>query len=172
MALCWNTESGCRTPSPYLTNIPLFFRQPIDSITVELSPGMTPVASVSLSPVREGKKSPVKSNVTPVKSDVSSAKVDIKSDSNKDCGEGIGGANPNEASSVQRAQIKSPPRDTNNANYYEEEDDELQSSEASYEAEFNQPQHVKDEMYKREKNTMRSPTEGKACLDRYRLASS
>lgn len=133
---------------------------------------MTPVASVSLSPVREGKKSPVKSNVTPVKSDVSSAKVDIKSDSNKDCGEGIGGGNPNEDSSVQRAQIKSPPRDTNNANYYEEEDDELQSSEASYEAEFNQPQHVKDEMYKREKNTMRSPTEGKACLDRYRLASS
>jgi hypothetical protein len=37
---------------------------------------------------------------------------------------------------------------------------------ASYDAEFNQPVHVREEMYKREKNKMRSRNEGKACLDR------
>ncbi len=37
---------------------------------------------------------------------------------------------------------------------------------ASYDAEFNQPAHVRDDMYKREKNKMRSRNEGKACLDR------
>ena len=42
----------------------------------------------------------------------------------------------------------------------------------SYDAEFNQPKHIRDEMYKREKNRMRNKNEGKACLDRYRLASA
>jgi hypothetical protein len=37
---------------------------------------------------------------------------------------------------------------------------------ASYDAEFNQPAHVREEMYNREKNKMRSRNEGKACLDR------
>lgn len=37
---------------------------------------------------------------------------------------------------------------------------------ASYDAEFKQPDHIREEMYKREKNKMRSRTEGKACLDR------
>lgn len=37
---------------------------------------------------------------------------------------------------------------------------------ASYDSEFNQPENIREEIYKREKNKMRSRTEGKACLDR------
>lgn len=48
-------------------------------------------------------------------------------------------------------------------------DDDMKSS---YATEFNQPAHIRDEMYKREKNRMRNRNEGKACLDRYRLASA
>lgn len=51
-------------------------------------------------------------------------------------------------------------------------DTSLESSESAYDEEFNQPKEVRDEMYRLEKNKMRSPSEGKACLDRYRLASS
>ena len=51
-------------------------------------------------------------------------------------------------------------------------DTSLESSESAYDHEFNQPKEVRDEMYRLEKNKMRSPSEGKACLDRYRLASS
>ena len=51
-------------------------------------------------------------------------------------------------------------------------DTSLESSESAYDEEFNQPKAVRDEMYRQEKNKMRSPSEGKACLDRYRLASS
>ena len=51
-------------------------------------------------------------------------------------------------------------------------DTSLESSESAYDNEFNQPKEVRDEMYRLEKNKMRSPSEGKACLDRYRLASS
>ena len=51
-------------------------------------------------------------------------------------------------------------------------DTSLDSSETAYDEEFNQPKEVRDEMYRQEKNKMRSPSEGKACLDRYRLASS
>jgi len=42
----------------------------------------------------------------------------------------------------------------------------------AYDKEFNQPQHIREQMYKMEKNKMRYPSEGKANLDRYRLASS
>jgi len=51
-------------------------------------------------------------------------------------------------------------------------DTSLESSETAYDDEFNQPKEVRDDMYRQEKNKMRSPSEGKACLDRYRLASS
>lgn len=51
-------------------------------------------------------------------------------------------------------------------------DTSLESSETAYDEEFNQPKEVRDDMYRLEKNKMRSPSEGKACLDRYRLASS
>jgi len=51
-------------------------------------------------------------------------------------------------------------------------DTSLESSELAYDDEFNQPKEVRDAMYRQEKNKMRSPSEGKACLDRYRLASS
>lgn len=46
------------------------------------------------------------------------------------------------------------------------DDSDFHSSQSAYDIEFNQPQHVRDEMYKKEKNKMRSPKEGKACLDR------
>ena len=54
--------------------------------------------------------------------------------------------------------------DSDETNHF---DSDFKSCQAAYDAEFNQPQHARDEMYKREKNKMRSPTEGKACLDRY-----
>ena len=52
--------------------------------------------------------------------------------------------------------------------------DECESSamKIAYDKEFNQPQHIREQMYKMEKNKMRYPSEGKANLDRYRLASS
>lgn len=37
---------------------------------------------------------------------------------------------------------------------------------SAYNAEFNQPSHRREEMYKQEKNRMRLRSEGKACLDR------
>lgn len=46
------------------------------------------------------------------------------------------------------------------------------SSESAYDDEYNRPTEVREQMYRAEKNRMRSPTEGKACLDRYRVASS
>ena len=42
----------------------------------------------------------------------------------------------------------------------------------AYDKEFNQPQHIREQMYELEKNKMRYPSEGKANLDRYRLAST
>ncbi|KAL3816628.1 hypothetical protein ACHAXA_004810 [Cyclostephanos tholiformis] len=45
-------------------------------------------------------------------------------------------------------------------------------SESAYDAEYNRPRDERERMYEMEKNRMRSPSEGKACLDRYRLASS
>lgn len=42
----------------------------------------------------------------------------------------------------------------------------------SYNAEFNQPKEVRERMYKFEKNRMRHQSEGKANLNRYRLASA
>ena len=43
---------------------------------------------------------------------------------------------------------------------------------ASYNSEFNQSAQVRDEMYAREKNRMRSKNEGKACLDRLEFIDS
>lgn len=48
----------------------------------------------------------------------------------------------------------------------EEGEDEVDASQSAYDEEFNQPKDVREEMYRMEKNRMRSPTEGKACLDR------
>lgn len=71
---------------------------------------------------------------------------------------------PNEGG---QAASLSPPRDEKcNA------DGVVDSSETAYNEEFNQPQDVRDEMYRMEKNKMRSPTEGKACLDRYAHATA
>jgi hypothetical protein len=56
-----------------------------------------------------------------------------------------------------------------NTEQHEEEEDIPTEGEdviSSYDAEFNQPLDVREEMYKREKNKMRSRNEGKACLDR------
>lgn len=44
---------------------------------------------------------------------------------------------------------------------------EVESSESAYDEEFNKPKDVREEMFLNERNIMRSPTEGKACLDRY-----
>ena len=62
--------------------------------------------------------------------------------------------------------------DNNKKEVSPKRDTSLESSESAYDEEFNQPKEVRDEMYKLERNKMRSPSEGKACLDRYRLASS
>ncbi len=43
---------------------------------------------------------------------------------------------------------------------------------SAYNAEFNQPKHIQNKMFLAERNVMRSPSEGKANLDRYRLASA
>ena len=40
-----------------------------------------------------------------------------------------------------------------------------------YMEEYNQPQHMKTKLYNQEKNVMRKPYEGKASLERYRIAS-
>ena len=50
--------------------------------------------------------------------------------------------------------------------------DQSSAVKIAYDKEFNQPQHIREQMYKMEKNKMRYPSEGKANLDRYRLASS
>lgn len=44
---------------------------------------------------------------------------------------------------------------------------EVEPSESAYDEEFNKPKDIRDEMFLNERNKMRSPTEGKACLDRY-----
>jgi len=61
--------------------------------------------------------------------------------------------------------------DTDNNNN-EQEDDDLNNTISAYNTEFNQPQHIQHKMYLSERNVMRSPSEGKANLDRYRLASA
>lgn len=43
---------------------------------------------------------------------------------------------------------------------------------SAYDDEFNQSTEIREQMYRNEKNRMISRTVGKACLDRYRLASS
>ena len=50
--------------------------------------------------------------------------------------------------------------------------DQSSAVKIAYDKEFNQTQHIREQMYKMEKNKMRYPSEGKANLDRYRLASS
>ncbi len=65
----------------------------------------------------------------------------------------------------------------NTANHHnndQEEDtnDNLGNTISAYNTEFNQPQHIQRKMYLEERNVMRSPSEGKANLDRYRLASA
>ena len=52
------------------------------------------------------------------------------------------------------------------------EDDNEDSVEMAYEREFNLPQNEKNELFRKERNKMRNPGEGKASLDRYRLASA
>lgn len=54
----------------------------------------------------------------------------------------------------------------------EETNDDLGNTISAYNTEFNQPQHIQRKMYLEERNVMRSPSEGKANLDRYRLASA
>eukprot|EP00984_Skeletonema_dohrnii_P016206 scaffold7152_cov148-Skeletonema_dohrnii-CCMP3373.AAC.7 len=54
----------------------------------------------------------------------------------------------------------------------EQQDDDLGNTISAYNTEFNQPQHIQHKMYLAERNVMRSPSEGKANLDRYRLASA
>ncbi len=54
----------------------------------------------------------------------------------------------------------------------EDTNDDLGNTISAYNTEFNQPQHIQRKMYLEERNVMRSPSEGKANLDRYRLASA
>ena len=62
---------------------------------------------------------------------------------------------------------------SNNSNYEirlllnDDNTHEVESSESAYDEEFNKPKDVREEMFLNERNIMRSPTEGKACLDRY-----
>lgn len=51
-------------------------------------------------------------------------------------------------------------------------DDDGNIIQTRYDKEYNQPQHVKTQVYNKEKNVMRYPYEGKASLERYRLASA
>ncbi|KAL7499160.1 hypothetical protein ACHAWT_008865 [Skeletonema menzelii] len=50
--------------------------------------------------------------------------------------------------------------------------DNLNNTISAYNTEFKQPPHIQHKMYLTERNVMRSPSEGKANLDRYRLASA
>eukprot|EP00985_Skeletonema_marinoi_P035213 scaffold45958_cov234-Skeletonema_marinoi.AAC.3 len=59
-----------------------------------------------------------------------------------------------------------------NDNNNEQQVDDLNNTISAYNTEFNQPQHIQHKMYLSERNVMRSPSEGKANLDRYRLASA
>lgn len=71
------------------------------------------------------------------------------------------------ASPVRGDETLTLANDSQNGN--NEHDKELPPEEdvkASYDAEFNQPAHIREEMYQQEKNRMRSRNEGKACLDR------
>ena len=43
--------------------------------------------------------------------------------------------------------------------------------ETLYKQEYNQPQHIKTKLFHQEKNIMKKPYQGKASLERYRLAS-
>jgi len=60
----------------------------------------------------------------------------------------------------------------NNSDQEEDTNDNLGNTISAYNTEFNQPQHIQRKMYLEERNVMRSPSEGKANLDRYRLASA
>ena len=44
--------------------------------------------------------------------------------------------------------------------------------ETLYNQEYNKPQHIKNELFEKEKNIMKKPHQGKASLERYRLAST
>ncbi|KAL9180780.1 hypothetical protein ACHAXT_011233 [Thalassiosira profunda] len=90
--------------------------------------------------------------VTPVDEDASASPQ--KPNAKEQNGDGREASPPREAASVVNGE------------------GEVDSSQSAYDEEFNQPQEVREEMYKMEKNRMRSPSEGKACLDRYRLASA
>jgi len=62
--------------------------------------------------------------------------------------------------------------DADNDDHHDEEDDYLGNTISAYNAEFNQPKDIQHKMFLAERNVMRSPSEGKANLDRYRLASA
>ena len=59
------------------------------------------------------------------------------------------------------------PQDNTQREDDDDNDDEVDSSPSAYDEEFNQPNEIREEMYRMEKNKMRDPSEGKACLDRY-----
>ena len=61
---------------------------------------------------------------------------------------------------------------TTTENDNNEDYDDLNNTISAYNTEFNQPQHNQHKMYLAERNVMRSPSEGKANLNRYRLASA
>ena len=69
--------------------------------------------------------------------------------------------------SISPHREQSPHRDNTQREDDDDNDDEVDSSPSAYDEEFNQPDEIREEMYRMDKNKMRDPSEGKACLDRY-----
>lgn len=61
---------------------------------------------------------------------------------------------------------------THEDEHNDNEEDDNNNTIQSYNTEYNQPSHIQHQMYLKERNVMRFPYEGKANLNRYRLASS
>lgn len=65
--------------------------------------------------------------------------------------------------------------DTSDGNIKEEGEEEINPKDIIrklYNQEYNQPQYIKTQLYNQEKNIMKKPSDGKASLERYRIASS
>ena len=77
--------------------------------------------------------------------------------------------NNSSQNNTQQQQHDNEQQDYNNN---DDDDDNLNNTISAYNTEFNQPPHIQHKMYLSERNVMRSPSEGKANLDRYRLASA
>ena len=139
------------------------------AIHLPVTPVDEATAAASLPIMQQKKDENASNNIRKEEEGGPSSSSPCKGD-NKTEGEGKTDANDGSTSTQQQ----SPQRDERSSTKMNDDDDndKIDSSQSAYDEEFNQPKEIRDEMYKNEKNKMRSPKEGKACLDRYRLASS